>query len=62
MLDEWAYRAHNCLTGIEPLRVNAGAGAGTMRTPQRVTDYDPGQSDVIGLFDNRDRAQRLMRK
>ena len=58
--DNFAYHAHNTLTGVEMLRVNAGAGANTAKTPQRVTDYKPDDSDLGGIFDNRKRAQRIM--
>lgn len=60
-LDNFCAATHNALTGFEPLRVNAGAGPNTMHTPQRVTDYVPGQ-DCGGLFDNKERANRVYRK
>jgi hypothetical protein len=40
---------------LQTLRANAGAGAGTLQTPQRVTDYTP-TDDVGGFFDNHARA------
>lgn len=57
-LDTVLAAAHNTLTGIEALRVAAGAGARTRDTPARVTDYVPSDMDVGGLFDNRNRAKK----
>ena len=36
--------------------MNSGAGAGTLDTPRRVTDYTPAADDMGGLFDNHARA------
>ncbi len=49
---------HNTLTGVEFLRVAAGAGARTRDLPLRVTDYQPDANDVGGLFDNAQRAKK----
>lgn len=61
-LDNVAAAAHNAVTGVEALRINAGAGANTLATPQRVTDYCPCADDVGGLFDNRTRASTVRAK
>lgn len=53
--DNVAAAVHNTLTGVEMLRINAGAGAGTMHTPKAVTDYVPCESDSGGIFDNKER-------
>lgn len=62
VLDNIAYAAHNSLTGVEALRINAGAGAGTLHTPQRVTDFVATTDNVGGLFDNQSRAKRIYKK
>lgn len=54
--DNVAAAVHNTLTGVEMLRVNAGAGAETMRTPKAVTDFVPIESESGGLFDNKERV------
>jgi digalactosyldiacylglycerol synthase len=46
----------NTMTGIEAFRVNAGAGAHTLASPARVTDYVPCDSDSGGFFDDKKRA------
>lgn len=58
-LDSAAWRAHNALTGIEALRVNAGAGANTRDTPQRVTDFVASSADVGGWLDDRSRCANV---
>ena len=58
-LDAALAAAHQALTGLEPLRVLAGAGVGTRETPARVTDYVPrADGEDIGWFDDASRAQR----
>jgi digalactosyldiacylglycerol synthase len=47
--------AHNVLTGLEPMRALGGAGANTRDNPQRITDYQPSENEVVGLFDDRRR-------
>lgn len=54
--DNVAAAVHNTLTGVESLRVNAGAGAATLHTPKAVTDYVPCESESGGLFDNKERC------
>lgn len=51
--------AHNTLTGVESLRVAAGAGSNTLVAPARVADYQPCHSDVGGFFDDKNRARRM---
>ncbi|KXZ47328.1 hypothetical protein GPECTOR_36g52 [Gonium pectorale] len=58
-LDNVLASAHNLLTGVEGLRVAAGAGAKTRDMPARITDYTPSDSDVGGLFDDKSRARRI---
>ncbi|GLC35497.1 hypothetical protein PLESTB_000201000 [Pleodorina starrii] len=58
-LDNVLAAAHNVLTGMEGLRVAAGAGAKTRDMPARITDYVPSDSDVGGLFDDKSRARRI---
>jgi hypothetical protein len=41
---------------VQTFRMNGGAGAGTLQTPLRVTDYIPPTDDVGGFFDNHARA------
>lgn len=54
--------AHNTLTGIEPFRVNAGAGAHTKESPQRVTDFEPTKC-AGGFFDRKpDHHQQQLSK
>jgi hypothetical protein len=62
LLDNVLAAAHNTLTGVEPLRVAAGAGAGTRDAPARVTDYVPSEADVGGLLDDSKRAKRIYGK
>ncbi|GIL64495.1 hypothetical protein Vafri_18391 [Volvox africanus] len=61
-LDNVLAAAHNLLTGVEGLRVVAGAGARTRDMPARITDYQPSDSDVGGLFDDKNRARRIYSK
>ncbi len=58
VLDNMLAAFHQTLTGIEALRVLAGAGANTKDTPLRVTDYVPSDTDVGGWFDDVSRAKR----
>lgn len=41
---------------VQAIRMNSGAGAGTLETPHKVTDYTPAADDVGGLWDNHARA------
>jgi hypothetical protein len=50
--------AHNALTGVESLRVAAGAGSNTKVAPVRVADYKPCTSDEGGFFDDKARARK----
>jgi digalactosyldiacylglycerol synthase len=50
--------AHNTLTGVESLRVAAGAGSNTKVAPVRVADYKPCTSDEGGFFDDKARARK----
>ena len=59
LFDNMAAAAHNALTGVEAFRVNAGAGANTLASPKRVTDYSPCDSDSGGFFDNKKRASAV---
>ncbi|EFJ50110.1 hypothetical protein VOLCADRAFT_116955 [Volvox carteri f. nagariensis] len=61
-LDNVLAAAHNLLTGVEGLRVAAGAGAKTRDMPARITDYQPSDNDVGGLFDDKNRARRIYSK
>lgn len=54
--DNVAAAVHNTLTGVEMLRINAGAGAATLHTPKTVTDYTPSESESGGFFDNKERV------
>eukprot|EP00775_Hariotina_reticulata_P013587 gene13587-13712_t len=47
LLDNFLAAAHQALTSMEPLRVLAGAGAGTRDSPASVTDYVPSEADVL---------------
>lgn len=47
------------LLGPAPPRPAVHAGAKTRDMPARITDYEPTDDDVGGLFDNRDRALRI---
>ncbi|KAF8056763.1 DGD1 [Scenedesmus sp. PABB004] len=58
LLDNLLAAAHSALTGVEGLRVLAGAGAGTRDSPASVTAYTPSESDVGGWFDDASRAKR----
>ncbi|KAG2497202.1 hypothetical protein HYH03_004791 [Edaphochlamys debaryana] len=58
-LDNVLAAAHNVLTGIESVRLAAGAGAKTRDMPARITDYVPSDADVGGLFDDKNRARRI---
>lgn len=62
LLDNVAAAAHNALTGVEAFRVHAGAGALTMCSPQRVTDYVPCDTDHGGVFDNHARASSVRKQ
>lgn len=57
-VDNILWGAHKALTGSEPLRALAGAGANTRDAPQRLTDYDPSLSEAPGLFDDRKRLTK----
>lgn len=57
-VDNILWGAHKALTGSEPLRALAGAGANTRDAPQRLTDYDPAASEAAGLFDDRKRLTK----
>ncbi|KAG2452291.1 hypothetical protein HYH02_003315 [Chlamydomonas schloesseri] len=57
-LDNVLAAAHHVLTGVEGLRVAAGAGAKTRDMPARITDYKPSDDDVGGFFDDKNRALR----
>uniref|UniRef100_A0A7S3QTS2 Digalactosyldiacylglycerol synthase n=1 Tax=Dunaliella tertiolecta TaxID=3047 RepID=A0A7S3QTS2_DUNTE len=57
-LDNILHAAHNTMTGIEFMRVAAGAGSHTRDMPPRITDYVPSESDVGGIFDNTARAKK----
>ena len=59
LFDNAAAAAHNALTGVEAFRINAGAGANTLATPQRVTDYVPCDKESGGFFDNKERASNV---
>jgi digalactosyldiacylglycerol synthase len=61
-LDNFLAGLHNSLTGVEKLRVAAGAGVGTRDNPRRVTDYVPCEEDVGGLFDDAKRAKKAYAK
>lgn len=61
-LDNFLAGLHNSLTGVEQLRVVAGAGVGTRNNPARVTDYVPCEEDVGGLFDDAKRAKQIYAK
>uniref|UniRef100_A0A061RNI4 Digalactosyldiacylglycerol synthase n=1 Tax=Tetraselmis sp. GSL018 TaxID=582737 RepID=A0A061RNI4_9CHLO len=52
-MDSIAYMSHNTLTGLEPVRVTAGAGVGTRDNPECVTGYSPSSGCAGGLFDRR---------
>jgi hypothetical protein len=58
LLDNALAAAHHFITGVEPLRIAAGAGAGTRDAPARVTDYVPPEGELGGLFDNAQRAKK----
>jgi digalactosyldiacylglycerol synthase len=62
VFDSVAAAAHNALTGVEAFRVNAGAGAHTMYSPQRVTDYIPCDKDHGGMLDNHARASSVRKQ
>lgn len=51
------WMTHNTLSGMEVARSVVGAGSNTRDNPQRLTDYQPDDSDVGGLFDNKNRAR-----
>lgn len=55
-IDNVVAAGHNTLTGVEPLRIAAGAGASTLESPLRVTDYKPCHFEEGGFFDNHKRA------
>jgi hypothetical protein len=57
-LPSCAQAAHNTLTGVESLRVAAGAGSNTKVAPTRVADYRPCASDEGGFFDDKNRARK----
>ena len=57
-VDNLAWVAHNTLVGMEGVRAVTGAGAHTRDNLQRVTDYQPREADVGGLFDNKSRARK----
>lgn len=59
VVDNILAAAHHALTGVEFLRVLAGAGSNTKDTLKRVTDYVPSEGDVGGLFDDVTRAKRI---
>ena len=61
LIDHVLYVAHNTLSGIEPLRVAAGAGSNTRETPHRVVDFEP-QDVSLGMWDNESRARRMASK
>lgn len=52
-VDKMCWALHNSLTGVEPLRVIAGAGARTRDTPQRVVDYIPVDGEGGGILDRK---------
>ncbi|GMH36656.1 hypothetical protein BSKO_04529 [Bryopsis sp. KO-2023] len=56
VVDNMCWAVHNSLTGVEPLRVVAGAGANTRDTPQRVVDYVPTDDDCGGILDRKKKA------
>lgn len=58
LFDNALHFAHNAMTGIEFLRIAAGAGSKTKNAPVRITDYQPSDSDVGGLFDDKNRAKK----
>jgi len=62
LFDSFLAAAHNTLTGVEPLRIAAGAGANTRDAPSRLTDYTPSEADIGGLFDDSTRAKRIYGK
>lgn len=61
-LDNVAAAAHNTLTGVEVFRSVSGAGAGTLDSPQRVTDFESCHDDHGGIFDNHSRAASVRKR
>lgn len=57
-VDKVCWAVHNSLTGVEPLRVIAGAGAKTRDTPQRVVDYVPVDEEGGGILDRKKKQQQ----
>ena len=53
---------HNTLSGMESARAVVGAGSNTRDNPQRLTDYQPDDSDLGGLFDDKNRARKAHSK
>lgn len=47
------------MTGSEPMRALAGAGANTRDAPQRLTDFDPTACEAGGLFDDKKRLGKM---
>lgn len=59
-LDSACWATHNTLTGMEVLRVGAGAGANTRDAPEDMVAYEPSSANTAGMgafFDNKTRAQ-----
>ncbi len=57
-IDSACWATHNTLTGVEVLRVGAGAGANTRDTPEDMLAYEPSSANTMGaFFDNKTRAQ-----
>lgn len=59
LLDTACWATHNTLTGVEPLRVGAGAGAHTRDAPEDIVSYEPETANAGGMgafFDNKTRA------
>lgn len=57
-IDNVCWAIHNSLSGVEQLRVLAGAGANTRDNPQRIVDFDPSASDVGGFLDSKKRIKQ----
>lgn len=57
-VDKVCWAVHNSLTGVEPLRVIAGAGARTRDTPQRIVDYVPVAEEGGGILDRKKKQQK----
>lgn len=57
--DKLLFAGHNTLTGIEPLRIMAGAGENTRDNPLSVSDYQPSLNNLGGWFDDKNRARRV---